>query len=81
MGQLDNDVQKIVDKDGGDLPLFIHFESGPINFVHFSVVLGTSPIPLELKPLLPLFLLNFFATPIARNGKRIEYEDVVKELE
>lgn len=81
MGHPNNDIQKIVDRDDTDLPLFIHFESVPTNFVHFSVVLGTSPIPLELKPLLPLYLLNFFATPIERNGKRIEYEDVVKELE
>lgn len=81
MGHLDNDVQKIVDMDKTDLPLFIHFESIPTNFVHFSVVLNTSPIPLELKPLLPVYLINFFVTPIERNGKRIEYEEVVKELE
>ena len=81
MGNLNNDIQKIVDKDDLDLPLFIHFESIPTNFVHFSVVLNTRSIPLELKPLLPLYLMNFFATPIERNNKRIEYEEVVKELE
>jgi len=81
MGNLNNDIQKIVDKDNSDLPLFIHFESIPTNFVHFSVVLNTQSVPLELKPLLPLYLMNFFATPIERDNKRIEYEDVVKELE
>jgi Zn-dependent M16 (insulinase) family peptidase len=81
MGPLNNSIQKIVDQDETDSPLFIHFEHIDTNFVHISIVLDTSPIPLELKPLLPVFMTNFFATPIQRGGKRVEFEQVVKELE
>jgi len=81
MGQLDNPIQKLVDQDKTDSPLFIHFEHIPTNFVHFSILFNTSPIPLELKPLLPVYVTNFFVTPIERGGKRIEFEQVVKELE
>ena len=82
MGYLDNDIQKIIDKDGAsDFPLFIHFEHIHTAFVHFSLVLNTSVIPLKLKPLLPVYLSNFFATPINRDGKRVEFEQVVMQLE
>jgi Zn-dependent M16 (insulinase) family peptidase len=82
MGNLDNDVQKIVDQDGaGDFPLFVHFEHIHTNFVHFSLVLNTSVIPLELKPLLSVYIMNFFVTPISRDGKRMEFEQVVIQLE
>ena len=36
---------------------------------------------MKYKPLLPLFTDNFFNSPVLRNGQRIEFEDVVKELE
>jgi Zn-dependent M16 (insulinase) family peptidase len=82
MGKLDNDIQRIIDKDNSaDLPLFIHFEHVHTAFVHFSLVLNTSVIPLELKPLVPVFLQNFFVTPVERDGKRLEFEQVVVALE
>ncbi|KAH0542239.1 hypothetical protein FGG08_003361 [Glutinoglossum americanum] len=81
MGPLDNRVQKIIDQDGPDLPLFIHFESVPSNFVHINIVLCTEKIPVEKRPLLSIYLTNFFNTPIIREGKRIEFEEVVVELE
>jgi hypothetical protein len=81
MGSLDNEMQKIVDKDESRLPLFIHFEHIPTNFVHFSLVLCTGSVPLQLKPLLAVYLMNFFNTPLNRDGKRIEFEQVVAELE
>jgi Zn-dependent M16 (insulinase) family peptidase len=81
MGRLDNDAQKMLDKDQTDLPLFIHFENVPTNFVHFSLLLSTSPVPLELKPLLSVYLDNFLTTPILRDGTRVEFEQVVMELE
>ncbi|KAL1304974.1 hypothetical protein AAFC00_003879 [Neodothiora populina] len=81
MGSLDNDVQKIVDKDDSDIPLFIHFEHIPSNFVRVKLVMCSGTLPVELKPLLTLYLMNFFTTPVMRDGKRIEFEDVVVELE
>ncbi|KAH0036915.1 hypothetical protein KCU96_g8833, partial [Aureobasidium melanogenum] len=81
MGKLDNDIQQIVDKDDSDIPLFIHFEHIPSNFVRMKLVMCTGSLPTELKPLLAVYLSNFFMTPITRDGKRIEFEDVVTELE
>lgn len=81
MGKLDNDIQAIVDKDDSDIPLFIHFEHIPSNFVRVKLAMCTGSLPVELKPLLSLYLMNFFTTPVMRDGKRIEFEDVVVELE
>ncbi len=79
--RLDNKIQNIVDEDHSDLPLFIHFEHIPTNFVHLSLVISTGSVPVPLRPLLSLYLDNFFNTPIMRDGKRIEFEQVVIELE
>ncbi|KAI9664842.1 MAG: hypothetical protein M1821_006290 [Bathelium mastoideum] len=81
MGKLDNNIQQIIDKEASDLPLFIHFEHIPSNFVSLRVVLSTSPIPVNLKPLLSLYLMNFFATPVMKDGKRIDFEDATIQLE
>jgi Zn-dependent M16 (insulinase) family peptidase len=82
MGRLDNDIQKIIDKDSSnDLPLFIHFEHVQTSFVHFTLILNTSVVPLDLKPLLSLYIANFFDTPVERNGQRIDYEQIVMQLE
>lgn len=81
MGQLDNDVQKIVDQNKSDLPLFIHFEHIPTNFVHMYLIFSTGSVPQDLKPLLIVYLMNFFNTPMERDGQRIEFEQVVTELE
>ncbi|KAF2842635.1 putative zinc metalloprotease [Patellaria atrata CBS 101060] len=81
MGPLDNDIQKVIDEKGSDLPLFIHFEHIPSSFVQIKLVFSTGAIPLQLKPLLPIAVTNFFTTPIIRDGQRIEFEKVVTELE
>ncbi|KAJ6193326.1 Metalloenzyme, LuxS/M16 peptidase-like protein [Bipolaris maydis] len=81
LGVSDNSIQKIVDKDENGLPLFIHFEHIPTSFVHFGLALGTASLPTELKPLLGVYLTNFFATPIMKDGKRIEFEEVITKLE
>ncbi|OHW91611.1 peptidase m16 inactive domain-containing protein [Colletotrichum incanum] len=82
LGLCNNSAQKVIDdaKQGQD-PLFIQFESVPTNFVHLTVYLGTSQVPIELKPLLPIFNDNFFNTPIMRDGKKVGFEQVVMELE
>ncbi|KAK1067973.1 hypothetical protein LTR33_011254, partial [Friedmanniomyces endolithicus] len=81
MGKLDNPIQAIIDKDDNGSPLFIHFEHIQSNFVRISLSMCTSSIPTELKPLLTLYLMNFFTTPVMRGGKRVEFEDVVLDLE
>ncbi|KAF2198253.1 zinc metalloprotease-like protein [Delitschia confertaspora ATCC 74209] len=81
LGMLDNNIQKIIDKDENGLPLFVHYEHIPTSFVYFSLSLGTASVPVELKPLLGVYLTNFFATPIETDGKRIEFEEVTTSLE
>lgn len=81
LGTEDNQIQKIVDQNEKNQPLFIHFEHIPTSFVHFGLALGTANLPTELKPLLGIYLSNFFATPIMKDGKRIEFEEVITKLE
>ena len=81
IAKFQNSIQDIVDKDPSDFPLFIHFEHVPSNFAHITVLLGTEAIPTRLRPLLSIYLENFFSAPITRNGKRIEFEQVIMELE
>lgn len=81
LGTPENQIQKVIDTKASDIPLFLQFEHVPTNFVHLSLHFGTAEIPLEHKPLLSLFIDNFFDTPILRGGKRVEFEQVVTELE
>lgn len=75
-------AQKAIDAaPEGKLPLFIQFEDVPTNFVHITIHIGTGQVPVELKPLMPIFSDNFFNTHIIRNGKQIPFEQVVMELE
>ncbi|MCJ1247440.1 hypothetical protein MMC30_004654 [Trapelia coarctata] len=76
-----NPIQAIIDQDASKLPLFIHFEDIQSNFVQISVLIGTESIPIPLRPLLSVYLDNFFNSPVMRDGKRIEFEQVVMELE
>jgi Zn-dependent M16 (insulinase) family peptidase len=75
-------AQKTLDAaPSGKLPLFIQFEDVPSSFVHITAHIGTSDLPMELKPLMSIFMDNFFNTPIKRNGETINFEKVVMELE
>ncbi|EWZ48630.1 hypothetical protein FOCG_07077 [Fusarium oxysporum f. sp. radicis-lycopersici 26381] len=75
-------AQKLIDgTTQGKLPLFIQFEDVPTNFVHITIHIGTSQVPNELKPLMPIFSDNFFNTHIMRDGKQVGFEQVVMELE
>lgn len=76
-----NVIQDIINKDDDGSPLFFHFEHIPSNFVRIKLDLCTATVPLELKPLLCLYMLNFFKTPVMQDGKRIEFEDLVLDLE
>ncbi|TKA67992.1 hypothetical protein B0A55_08620 [Friedmanniomyces simplex] len=81
MGKLDNPIQTLIDKDDTGSPLFIHFEHIQSNFVRLSLSLCTTSIPTDLKPLLTLYLMNFFTTPILRGTTRVEFKAVVLDLE
>ncbi|KAL2133113.1 hypothetical protein VTI74DRAFT_2915 [Chaetomium olivicolor] len=81
LGVLDNPAQKTIDAAPQGLPLFVQFEDVPTNFVHLTVHVGMSKTPMKFKPLLPLFADNFFNSPVMRDGKRLEFEEVVKQLE
>ncbi|KAI6248588.1 hypothetical protein HI914_03333 [Erysiphe necator] len=80
LGVPNNRVQKIIDSTH-NVPLFIQFEHAPTNFVHLTLLLGTAGVETNFLPLLPLFFENFFNTPIMKHGKKVEFEDVVKNLE
>ncbi|RYO93817.1 hypothetical protein DL766_005097 [Monosporascus sp. MC13-8B] len=81
LGTHENPAQKAIDKVPSGLPLFVQFEDVPTNFVHITIHVGTSKMPVNYKPLLPIFTDNFFNTHINRNGERIDFEKVVMELE
>ncbi|PHH79499.1 hypothetical protein CDD80_4610 [Ophiocordyceps camponoti-rufipedis] len=65
----------------GERPLFIQFEDVPTNFVHITIHMGTSQVPVELKPLIHIFSENFFNTHVMRDGKHVDFEQVVREIE
>ena len=81
MEPLNNAVQAIIDSDDASLPLFIHFEHVPTNFVHLTLLLGTESIPVILRPLLPIYLENLFNSPLERQGRKMEFEQVIMALE
>jgi Zn-dependent M16 (insulinase) family peptidase len=81
LGKLNNEIQDIIDKSDDKSPLFIHFEHIPSTFVRIQVLIGTSSLPTELKPLLPLYLSNLFTSPVTREGERVEFEKFVIQLE
>ncbi|KAF3771027.1 hypothetical protein M406DRAFT_235927, partial [Cryphonectria parasitica EP155] len=74
-------AQKLIDNAKPGLPLFVQYEHVPSNFVNVALHIGTSIVPVELKPLMSIFIDNFFNTPIKRDGKLVDFEDVVMELE
>ncbi|KAI0023672.1 Metalloenzyme, LuxS/M16 peptidase-like protein [Xylariomycetidae sp. FL0641] len=81
IGVCENPAQKAIDNASPGAPLFVQFEDVPTNFVHIAIHVGTSKVPVNYKPLLTLFIDNFFNTPINRNGQRVDFEEVVMTLE
>ena len=79
----ENHIQKLLESNAvtSSIPLYLHYEHAPTSFVHVNLILSTNQIPVELRPLLPIFLDNFFDTPVHKDGKRLEYETVVAQLE
>lgn len=80
MGPLQNRAQCVIDRDN-DLPIFLHFEHVQSNFVQIIMVLGTEVVPVPLRPLLAIYMDNFFNTPVIRDGKKLGFEQMIMELE
>lgn len=80
-GRPKNEVQKLIDSDGSDLPLFIHFEHIPSNFAQMCLLISAQDVPVELRPLLTIFTESYFNLPVEREGETIDFEQVVVELE
>lgn len=80
LGVSDSKCQQIIDAEK-DLGLFIQFEDIPSNFVQIQLLISTASVPVEHRPLVLLFTQLLFDSPIMREGKRIEFEQVVTELE
>ncbi|KAJ9652020.1 hypothetical protein H2198_008721 [Neophaeococcomyces mojaviensis] len=81
VGRPSNRYQSIVEKDAKDMPLFINFEHIPSNFARVNLMISTQQLPVELRPLIPLYLESFFSLPIKRGDKTVDFEQVVIELE
>jgi Zn-dependent M16 (insulinase) family peptidase len=81
LGIPSNSIQTVIDKAASNVPLFLQFEHVPSNFVNIIVLIGTSEVTTEHRPLLPLLLDNFFNTPIMKDGKKVDFETVVTQLE
>lgn len=80
-GRPDNRIQKLVDSDALDSPLFIHFEHVTSNFIQVLLTISTASIPAELCPLLAIYTEAYFNLPVLRNGEKVPFEQVVVELE
>ncbi|KXG52603.1 Peptidase M16, core [Penicillium griseofulvum] len=80
-GRPNNKIQPLVDADKSDQSLFIHFEHIPSSFVQLSVLISADSVPVQLRPLLSVYTEAFFNIPVQRDGKTIDFEQVVVELE
>lgn len=80
-GRPPNSIQKIVDADDKRSQLFIHFEHIPSSFVQLSLLISAQAVPVQLRPLLSVYTEAFFSLPVERDGKTINFEQVVVELE
>ena len=80
-GRPDNKIQKLIDADKSDSSLFIHFEHIPSSFVQLAVLISADSVPVQLRPLLSIYTEAFFNIPVQRDGKTIDFEQVVVQLE
>ena len=61
IGNLDNPIQTIIDKEKADLPLFIHFEHIKSNFAYVNLLVSTEHIAIHLRPLLTIYIVSTFS--------------------
>src|SRR5215471_857179 len=75
-----NQVEKYLDSDPSDHPINLVFSHTSTQFVTVALYITTKDIPADLLPYLRLYLGSFFSLPIVRDGKVVDYEDVVSEV-
>ena len=56
------------------------FSHTSTQFVTIALYITTKDIPGDLLPYLQIYLDSFFSLPIIRDGKLLDYEDVVSEV-
>ncbi|XP_033227850.1 uncharacterized protein C05D11.1-like [Belonocnema kinseyi] len=67
--------------DVNKIPLYTYLDHVNTNFVYMFVTMDTLSVPENLRPYLPLLLESILACPVNRDGKLIQYEEIVAELE
>jgi Zn-dependent M16 (insulinase) family peptidase len=75
-----NEVEKYLDSDPSDHPINLVFSHTATHFVTVALYITTKDIPEDLLPYLQIYLDSFFSLPIVRDGKVVDYEDVVSEV-
>lgn len=75
-----NEVEKYLDSDPSDHPINLVFSHTSTNFVTVALYITTKDIPADLLPYLQIYFNSFFSLPIVRDGKVVDYEDVVSEV-
>ena len=80
LGCRDSPSQQLIDLEP-DLPLFLHFEHIESNFAYITVVLGIHPIAVQQRPLLVIYMENFFSAPMLRGNDIVDFEQILKELD
>lgn len=80
--KLANAIQKLVDLDDCDVPLFIQFDdTAPSEFASISLYLTCTSVDRDLLPYIGVLLHSFFLNPLDKDGEEMDYEDVVEKLE
>ena len=75
-----NEVERYLDSDPSDHPLHVVYTHTSTQFVTVALYITTKGIPGDLLPYLQLYLDSFFALPVMRDGKIVEYEKIVAEV-
>jgi Zn-dependent M16 (insulinase) family peptidase len=75
-----NEVEKYLDSDPSDHPINLVFSHTSTEFVTVALYITTKDLPSELLPYLQIYLDSFFALPVIRNGKVVDYEQVVSDV-
>ncbi|UZJ56905.1 hypothetical protein CBS101457_006225 [Exobasidium rhododendri] len=80
---LDEKLQSHLAKEGDwQPPFFVQWNQIPSNFITLTIMLNTTSLSAQLRPLLTLFLSSIFSLPVKRSdGTELGYEEVVKLLD
>ncbi|XP_050536250.1 uncharacterized protein C05D11.1-like isoform X2 [Daktulosphaira vitifoliae] len=64
-----------------EVPLFVEIDNVKSNFVYMNVIINTKDLALNLRKYLPIYLDLITESTVIRNGTKLEYADVIAELE